>query len=465
MHGNRGSFLYLFLACGVAALGGLLFGFDTAVISGVEGPLQQQFHLSAKMHGWVVSSALVGCLLGSAVAGAISDRFGRKKVLLLAAVLFAVCAIGSAIPREPWHLVVARLIGGVGIGIASMLSPMYIAEIAPSKLRGGLITLSQLAITIGILVAYLSNDALSQLAQSYPSLYGGGLWRWMFVTEVWRGMLLVGLLPAAVLFFLLFFVPESPRWLVKQGRIDEALAILSRVGGRDEAQRELTEIRQTLAQETGSIRELFQPKLLPALTIGVLLPFFSQICGINVLIYYGITVLKEAGMTAAEAMHWQNIFGVTNIAATVLAIFTVDRFGRKPLLLTGIIGVGLGLFGGGWLFLHAPINPKHVFAVFAFFLACFNFSFGSVCWIIVAEIFPTAIRGRAMSISIFSLWAGCALVGQTFPYLLKTAGPAGSFWLYAATTPLAFLFVLFFVPETKGKTLEQIEKTWRRRGL
>ncbi|MEN6451617.1 MAG: sugar porter family MFS transporter [Thermoguttaceae bacterium] len=462
MNEDRGSFLYLFLACGVAALGGLLFGFDTAVISGAEGMLKTQFHLSTGMHGWIVSSALVGCLFGSAIAGSLSDLFGRKKVLLLAAVMFAICAVGSAAPQTPWHLVVARIIGGTGIGIASMLSPMYIAEISPSRLRGGLITLSQLAITGGILAAYLSNDALTQLAHAYPGFYPLGTLHWIFVEEVWRGMLLVGVLPSLVLFVLLFFVPESPRWLVKQGRTDEALAILSRVGGRGEAARELSEIQQALGQETGSIAELFQPRLRRALAVGILLPFFSQICGINVLIYYGITVLKSAGMTEEQAMHWQILWGVMNFAATVLAIFTVDKFGRKPLLLTGIIGVGVGLATGGWLFCHPPVNPKEVFAVFAFFLACFNFSFGSICWIIVAEIFPTAVRGRAMSISIFSLWTGCTLIGQTVPFLRDTLGLANCFWLYAATTPLAFLFVLLFVPETKGKTLEQIEKSWTR---
>ncbi len=460
MDNDHGSRLYLFLACLVAALGGLLFGFDTAVISGAEGMLTQQFQLSSGMHGWIVSSALVGCLFGSAVAGSLSDWLGRKKIMLLAAVLFTLCAIGSAVPLYPWHLVVARLIGGTGIGIASMLAPMYIAEISPARRRGGLISMYQLAITLGVLLAYGSNCELAQLAQSHPGLYGSGVWRWIFVDEVWRGMLFAGVAPAALLFVLLFFVPESPRWLTKRGRSNEALNVLARVGGRQEAAREMDEIQQALALETGSITELFQRKMWPALAIGVILPFFSQICGINVLIYYGLTVLQKAGLTHDEALLWQTRFGIVTVVATVVAMFTVDRLGRKPLLLIGIVGVGLGLFGGGWLFTQQVVQPKLVFAVFAFFLACFNISFGPICWIIVSEIFPTSIRGRAMSISIFSLWTGCALVGQTFPYLLDHIGAAGCFWLYALTTPLAFLFVLFFVPETKGKTLEQIEKRW-----
>jgi MFS transporter, SP family, arabinose:H+ symporter len=458
MSKDRGSLAYLSLACLVAALGGLLFGFDTAVISGAEGMLKAQFHLSKDMHGWIVSSALVGCLLGSAIAGTLSDRFGRKKVLLLAAVLFTLCAVGSAIPRTPWHLVVARLVGGTGIGIASMLSPMYIAEISPSRLRGGLISTYQLAITAGILMAYLSNFAIAHFAAAYPESFGVGVWHWLFVGEMWRGMLLAGLLPAAVLFVLLFLVPESPRWLTRRGRREQALAILAKVNGQEAAAAEMVEIEQALTLETGSIKELFRRAMLPALAIGVAMPIFSQICGINVLIYYGLTVLQEAGLTKSEALFWQAMFGIVNMVFTLVAIFTVDRFGRKPLLLTGIVGVGLGLLGGGWLFTQPSVTPASVFAVFSFFLACFAFSYGAVVWIIVAEVFPTAIRGRAMSISIFALWTACTLVSQTFPRLLETVGAAWCFWLYALTTPLAFLFVLFFVPETKGKSLEQIER-------
>lgn len=458
MKNSRGSLVYLFLACLAAALGGLLFGFDSAVISGAEGAVTKQFHLSDAMHGWIVSSALVGCLLGVTVAGELSDKFGRKKVLLLAAVLFTLCAIGSAMPREPWHLVAARLVGGMGIGIASMLSPMYIAEISPSRLRGGLIATYQLAITIGIVAAYLSNFSLTWLAAQHPGFYGDGVWRWIFVDEVWRGMLLVGVLPAGVLFFLLFFVPESPRWLIRQRRTAEALAILAKVNGQEAAAAEMAEIEQALVGETGTLRELFHRSMWPALAIGVILPFFSQICGINVLIYYGLTVLEKAGLSHDQAMWWQVAFGAVNLVFTFVAMFTVDRFGRKPLLLLGIAGVGLGLLGGGWLFSQPTIAPSHVFAVFSFFLACFAFSYGPICWIIVAEIFPTAVRGRAMSISVFSLWTGCALVGQTFPTLLNTLGPASTFWLYAATTPLAILFILIYVPETKGKSLEQIER-------
>jgi MFS transporter, SP family, arabinose:H+ symporter len=457
MSKDRGSLAYLSLACLVAALGGLLFGFDTAVISGAEDAVAKQFELSDLMEGWIVSSALVGCLIGATIAGFLSDRFGRKKVMLLAAVLFVICSIGSAMPRAPWHLVVARIIGGTGIGIASMLSPMYIAEIAPARLRGGLISTYQLAITIGIVVAYFSNYSLAFLAESHADWYGAGMWQFVFVDEVWRGMLLAGVVPALILFNLLFFIPESPRWLVKNGRSDAAMRILTRVNGLSQATAEMREIGQTLAQESGSIAQLFHQRMRIAMAIGIVLPFFTQICGINVIIYYGPKILKAAKLAGDAALLWQVVLGAVNVVFTVLAIFTIDRLGRKPLLLVGIVGIGITLLASGFLFI-ASAPPIAILAIFAGFLACFAFSYGAVCWVVIAEIFPTAIRGRAMSISIFSLWTGCILVGQTFPWLLRNMGPSLTFWLYAFTTPVAFLFVLFLVPETKGKSLEQIER-------
>ena len=459
MDDKRGSPLYLFLACLVAGLGGLLFGFDTAVISGAEGPITHRFELSEFMEGWIVTSALVGCLFGSAIAGMLADRFGRKKVMLLAAVLFVLCSLGSAVPLTPWHLVVARLVGGTGIGIASMLSPMYIAEIAPARRRGGLISTYQLAITIGVAAAFFSNYGLVYLAKNHAGIYHGALLRWIFVDEVWRGMLLAGVLPASVLFLLLFFVPESPRWLTKQGLTDEALGILARISGHEQASREMREIAETLAQESGSLRQLLEPGIQPALWIGILLPFLSQICGINVIIYYGPKVLEQAHLSKDAALLWQVMFGSVGVVATTAAIFTVDKLGRKPLLLIGLTGVGLTLFLGGLMFiLSAPAMA--ILVVFACYLAFFNFSYGSVCWIIISEIFPTAIRGRAMSLCVFSLWAGCNVVALTFPSALTAYGAAWTFWLYALTIPSALLLVAMRIPETKGKSLEQIERTW-----
>ncbi len=456
---ERGSIFYLLLACLVASLGGLLFGFDTAVISGAIDPLQVQFSLSNWMKGWIVSSALIGCLIGSAIAGTLSDRFGRKKILLLAAILFTACSIGSAVPSQPWHLVIARLIGGMGIGIASMLSPMYIAEISPARRRGGLISTYQLAITFGILVAYLSNYGLAEIARLHPGFYGNGIWHKVFVGELWRGTLLAGLLPSAILFLLLLFVPESPRWLIKQRHQSAALEILTRINGPAQAAWEQAEIEETVHQESGSLTQLFQRKMRLALCIGILLPFLSQISGINVIIYYGPTVLKAAGLESNVAMMWQILFGISASVATIAAIVTIDKLGRKPLLLNGIAGVGVMLFVSGLLMKDAQqMHPMWLIIVFTTYVACFNISFGPICWVIVSEIFPTSIRGRAMSISIFSLWTGCTIVAQTFPPLLDFLGASHTFWLYALTTPVSFLFVLFLVPETKGKSLEQIER-------
>jgi SP family arabinose:H+ symporter-like MFS transporter len=441
----------------VAALGGLLFGFDTAVISGAEGPVAKQFHLSGLMEGWIVSSALVGCLIGATIAGFLADRFGRKKVMLLAAVLFVLCSVGSAMPTLPWHLVLARIIGGTGIGIASMLSPMYIAEIAPARLRGALVSTYQLAITIGIVMAFFSNYALAFLARNNAAMYGTGLWQWIFVAEVWRGMLLVGVVPAVFLLGLLFFIPESPRWLMKQGRSDAALRILTRVSGHEQAACEMRDIEATLRLETGSLRQLLEPGVQTALWIGILLPFFSQLCGINVIIYYGPKVLEAGHLSKDAALLFQVILGCVNTVFTLAAMFTVDRLGRKPLLLVGIAGVGLMLFLAGLMFaVSAP--PAAMLAVFACYLACFSFSYGPVCWIILAEIFPTAIRGRAMSISVFSLWTACNLVALTFPTALAAYGASWTFWLFGLTTPLAIFYVLTRIPETKGKSLEQIER-------
>ncbi len=457
MNKDRGSLAYLSLACLVAALGGLLFGFDTAVISGAEGPVTKQFQLSPLMEGWIVSSALVGCLIGAAIAGVLSDRFGRKKIMLLAAVLFVLCSVGSAVPTAPWHLVVARIVGGTGIGIASMLSPMYIAEIAPARLRGALVSTYQLAITIGIVMAFFSNYALAFLARSEATMYGTGCWRWIFVDEVWRGMLLAGVVPAALLLGLLFFIPESPRWLTKRGRNDAAMTILTRVSGREQAACEMRDIEATLLLETGSIRQLLQPGIQTALWIGILLPFFSQLCGINVIIYYGPKVLEAGHLSKDAALLFQVLLGCVNTVFTLAAIFTVDKLGRKPLLLVGVAGVGLMLFLAGLMF-AVSASSIAILVVFACYLACFSFSYGPVCWIIMAEIFPTAIRGRAMSISIFSLWTACNLVALTFPAALAAYGPSWTFWLFGLTTPLAILYVLMRVPETKGKTLEQIER-------
>ncbi len=456
---DTGSFRYLAGICLVAALGGLLFGFETAVVNGTIERLQQQFGFSDLTKGWVVGTALIGCLFGSAIAGALSDRFGRKWILVLSAFLFTVSALGCTFPQGPStvaYLIVARFIGGTGIGIASMLSPLYIAEVSPARLRGGLIAMYQFAIAFGVLCAYISNYSLWRLSQYLHGSDMHGLLRWIVVDDVWRVMFLVGALPGALFFAFALLVPESPRWLTKQGFSDQARKILTRISGRSAAAAAMTEIEETLALESGSFRQLFHAALRVPLLIGIILPFFSQISGINVIIYYGESVFKYAGLGEDPRLLSQVVFGTVTVLSTVVAMLVVDKLGRKPLLLVGIAGVGLTLFLGGWLF--SSIGPIWLLVIFALFLACFNISYGPICWIIISEVFPTKVRGRAMSISTFSLWAGCTLVTITFPKLLDGLGPTHTFWLYAVTTPIAFLFVWFLVPETKGRTLEEIER-------
>ena len=299
---DRGNLLYFSVLCFIAAIGGLLFGFDTAVISGANEFLKEQFDLGPLMLGWLVSSALVGCLIGAAAGGWLSDRFGRKRVLLLAGALFVATSLGCSLAAEIHLLIIARLIGGMGVGIASMVVPLYIAEISPAHLRGRMVTFYQFAITIGVLAAYFSNAALLEVSQRYHTSADMIPWlRWMFVDQVWRGMLGSLMLPAGAFFLLLLFVPESPRWLTKQGYPDQALDILSRIAGRSDAQRQMDEIRETISHEAGNIGQLLQPGMRRALGIAVFLACAGQLSGINAIIYYGPTILKAAGFHTGSA--------------------------------------------------------------------------------------------------------------------------------------------------------------------
>ena len=456
---DRGSLAYLGIISFIATLGGFLFGFDTAVISGAIGLLKNQFELDAVMEGWVVSSALVGCIIGVLGAGTLSDRFGRKKMLLLSALLFFVSAIGAALPQTAGGLIVARLIGGTGIGMASMLSPMYISEFSPSHLRGRLVALYQFAITLGILCAYFSNAVLLHVSQE-GSAFSGGLMHFVVIQEVWRSMFGIAVIPSALFFLLLLFVPESPRWLMKQGLYEKATRVLARVAGHKAAAAETEEIRAALSQESGSILQLLKPGLRVALLIGILLPFFSQVSGINVIIYYGPKIFKEAGFTLSEALGGAVTIGIVNVLATLIAIWKVDKVGRKPLLLWGIGGVVTTLALVGLLFFANASGGPWLLVLFLVYCACFAISLGPGVWIVISEIFPTRIRGRAMSIGTFAVWATNAVVGQTFPWLLENLGPAGTFWIFAGMCVPAIFVVWKIVPETKGKTLEQIEAFW-----
>lgn len=440
-----------------AAIGGFLFGFDTAVISGTLSFVKSQFALNTIEEGWYVSSALVGCIVGVLFAGALSDRFGRKKVLLLSSLLFLASTIGCTLAPTQIVLTLSRLVAGMAIGVASMLAPLYISEIAPAASRGRLVALYQLAITIGILCAYFSNALVLNISQD--STFSAGLLQWIYRDEIWRGMFANMAVPNLAFLLLLFFIPESPRWLISKGLTEKARSVLARIQHERSTDEEYQEMVATIQGEKVSLSQLFHSGLRIALLIGILLPIFSQISGINVIIYYGPKILSEAGFSIGAALGGQVTIGIVNVLFTLLAIWQVDKLGRKPLLLFGIVGVVVSLVAVG-LFFFYHISQGMILIIFIlFFIACFAFSLGPGTWIIISEIFPTHIRGRAMSIGTFALWSANAVVGQLFPWMLENIGPAETFWTFAGICLPAFFFVWKVLPETKGKTLEEIEQS------
>lgn len=451
---GKGSVVYVMLVCMIAALGGLLFGYDTGVISGAIGPLEQRFALSPRGVGWVASCALLGCIFGAASAGAISDRIGRKKVLIISAVLFLVSALGTALPRNLTEFIIFRFIGGLGVGAASLTSPMYIAEISPARIRGRMVSVNQFAIVSGFLVVYFANYFIA-LGREEAWIVQSG-WRWMFGSES---------IPASLLLVLAFFVPESPRWLTKQSREEESLEILTKVDGHKSAQREFLAIKDAIAHESGSIGQLFQPGMKIVLVIGIVLAILQQVTGINAVLYYAPEIFKNLGSKTQTALLQTVVVGAVNIGFTIIAIWMVDRLGRRPLMLIGATGMGLALLSLGFAF-HFNQTGLWVLLFILAYIGCFAMSLGPITWVILSEIFPTGIRGRAMAIATVILWISCFVVSQTFPmmdkneWLVEKFHHGFSFWVYAAFCVLEVLFVWRFVPETKGKTLEEIEKHW-----
>jgi sugar porter (SP) family MFS transporter len=436
-------FLYLLAVSFVAAVGGLLFGFDTGVISGAVPFVKQQFGLNSHQEGFAVSNLMIACIVGASVAGPLTDRYGRKKILILAALLFAVSAVLSALPRTFTELVIARFVGGVAVGIASMLSPMYIAEISPAVMRGRLVALNQLAIVIGILTSYLSNWLLVNT--------GSHNWRWMFAAEA---------VPAAVFMASLLLIPESPRWLVKQERDDEAFSILLKVGDRAHAREEFRIIQETIHEEHGRFRDLLRPELKKPLIVGILLAFLAHLTGIDVVIYYGPTIFIESGFkSASSALMASVIIGVVNLLATFIGIAMVDRVGRKPLLLVGMMGMGIAMAGVGLSFQSAALGPAWTLFFILFYIASFALSMGVVIFVYLSEIYPTKLRGRAMSIAIMVLWFSNVLITQLFPITMETLGGA-TFYLLAGICGMTIVFIKTMIKETKGRSLEEIESMW-----
>ena len=440
---------YILLISLVAAFGGFLFGYDTAVVSGAIGFLTKQFNLSPELTGWAASSLLVGCMAGALLGGPIGDRFGRKPSLIFCAALFAVSSLASALPNALGPFAWARFAGGVAIGAASMLSPLYIAEIAPEKIRGTLVALYQLAIVAGILVVFFVNLQIQRLGDEAWNLRVG--WRWMFASLA---------LPSVLFGVCMALVPESPRWLMKTGRRDEARRVLERVGGPDSAEREINQIEAALNEEQGRWSELFTTGYRRALMIGIMLAVFGQFSGINAIMYYAPEIFKAAGAGSDSAFSQTVIVGAVNLAFTFVAIWLVDRAGRKPLLIVGTLAQAVALVAVGLMF-HSGRSGAGVLVCILGFVAAFAIAMGPIPWIVNSEIFPTKLRGRAMSVAIFCLWLADWVVTQTFPMLRQTIGPAMTFWVYAFCSILSTVFVVAMVPETKGRTLEEIEASWR----
>ena len=443
----------------VSAMGGLLFGYDWVVIGGAKPFYEEFFGLTTPSQiGWAMSSALIGCLIGALISGGLSDRFGRKKLLLLAAFLFTVTGILTALAPSFSIFITNRLLGGVAIGLASNLSPMYIAEISPASMRGRFVSVNQLTIVIGILAAQLVNWLIAEpvaagatAAEILASWNGQAGWRWMFGAEA---------VPAFLFFLLMFFVPESPRWLVKNGRSEAAGRILAKVGGPGFAAEALTDIRATLgAGEIGRVRfrDLLEPGLAKVLVVGIVLAVYQQWCGINVIFNYAQEIFTAAGYGVSDVLFNIVITGAVNLIFTLVAIRLVDRLGRRPLMLAGSAGLAVvfGLIGASYAFHSGGV---HILLLVLIALSLYALSLAPVTWVLLSEIFPNRIRGAAMSVSTFSLWSACFVLTYTFPHLNKGLGPAGTFWIYAGISVLGFLFIKSRVRETKGKTLEQIER-------
>jgi len=459
---TRGSVLYLTFLSVVSALGGLLFGFDTAVISGTITTLKAQFALSSIMEGWLVSSALFGCAIGAALAGALSDRWGRKPVLLLSGLLFAVCSVGCALAWNIDVLISFRLIGGLGVGLTSMVSPLYISEISPPRLRGRMVTLFQFAITIGICLALVSNTWLQRLSSAYAGSGGRGLFHWTVVEQVWRSMFSMELLPSVLLIVLCLVIPETPRWLAKVGRVDLAMAVLTKVSGRSVAEKEMAEIQGTIAEESGSVMQLFRPGLRKALFVALFLAIVSELSGITVVLYYGPGILEKAGFSLGEALGGFVSIGLVNVLFTIVAIWLMDIVGRRPLLFVGNAGAFLALATVGYLFQTNHTEGLLLVGMMCLFVACFAFSMGPIKWVVMSEIFPTKIRGRAMAITTLAVWMTDGVYSKLFPIVRESLGVPGSFFIFAGVLIPQFFFIWKVMPETKGRTLEEIERSWQR---
>jgi len=424
---------FVYLATAVAALGGMLFGYDVGVISGAILFVKKDFSLSPSLEEIVVSSVLLGSLIGAIAGGILADRWGRRRLLIITAIVFGMAAIGAAVSPDTGSLIAARIVAGAAIGVASFVAPLYISEIAPVAIRGKLVSVNQVALTSGIVISYLIDYAFAD----------AGAWRWMFAIAV---------VPAAAFGVGLLFIPESPRWLVGRGLLDKAHAVLGRIRAPDAVEVEFNDIQHSALQQKANWAELLSPALRPAMIVGVGLAIAQQITGINTVIYYAPTIFKFAGLSSSS------------VAITLVAMQLIDRIGRRPLLLISLAGMSLSLLVLGLAFklpqLSASLGWISVTSLMLY-VGSFAVGLGPVFWLVLSEIYPLRIRGRAMSVGTLANWGANLIVAVSFLTLTHLMGKAPTFWLYGAVSIGAWIFAFVLVPETKGKTLEQIEAHWR----
>ena len=460
------NFSYLIFLSVVAALGGFLFGYDTAVISGTIAQVTQLFQLDALQQGWYVGCALVGSIVGVLFAGILSDKLGRKLTMVISAVLFSTSALGCALSADFAQLVVYRIIGGVGIGVVSIVSPLYISELAVAQYRGRLVSLYQLAVTVGFLGAYLVNYQLLAWAESGTQLSVDWLNK-IFITEVWRGMLGMETLPAILFFIIIFFIPESPRWLIVRGKELKAVNILEKIyNSITEAKSQLNETKSVLTSETKSEWSLLmKPGIFKAVIIGVCIAILGQFMGVNAVLYYGPSIFENAGLSGGDSLFYQVLVGLVNTLTTILALVIIDKVGRKKLVYYGVSGMVVSLILIGLYFLFGDslgVSSLFLLVFFLFYVFCCAVSICAVVFVLLSEMYPTKVRGLAMSIAGFALWIGTYLIGQLTPWMLQNLTPAGTFFLFAVMCVPYMLIVWELVPETTGKSLEEIERYWTR---
>ena len=457
---TKGTAYVVFMAV-VAAIGGILFGYDTAVISGTTDIVRNQFSLSASGEGWYVGCALIGSIIGVLCAGSLSDYIGRKITMLISAAFFSISAIGCAVCGSFEALVAFRIIGGVGIGIVSIVSPIYISEVSPARIRGTLVSLYQLAVTAGFLLAYMANWIIDAGIDPTATT-DAGLWSRMFNAEAWRGMLGSETLPALLFFFIIFFIPESPKWLIIKGKANQATAILSRIlNSGEEINAEIEVTKASLGEDNGKWSDLLKPGILVAVLAGCAIAILGQFMGVNAVLYYGPKIFSEAGFD--NPMFSTVLVGLVNFATTILAVFIIDKVGRKQLIYWGVSGMIICLLAIGTYFATGGVlGNGFMLAFFLAYVFCCAISISAIVFVLLSEMYPNSIRGRAMSLAGFMLWVGTYLVGQLTPVLLEWS-QAGTFFIFAVMCIPYMLIMWKIIPETTGRTLEEIEEYWTKK--